>query len=145
MNEVFTYEDILYRPRPVSERHAPMPALSRAAIFSPYAALTGFEGQILDACHQRCNRILLTEEEQVPIHRMLRALKKHDRITVTYFLYSPGTDGHGGFAEGEYLTLTGTVLSLTPSAQTLRLETPETTTDINFEDILSLSYTKNAR
>lgn len=37
------YEDILNRPHPVSAKHPRMPLQERAAQFSPFAALTGFE------------------------------------------------------------------------------------------------------
>lgn len=38
-----SYDDIIGLPRPVSRRHAPMPLKARAAQFSPYAALSGYE------------------------------------------------------------------------------------------------------
>lgn len=50
------YEDILYRPRPVSTRHAPMPLPDRAAQFSAFAALTGFDAVLQESAR-------LTEEE----------------------------------------------------------------------------------
>lgn len=37
------YEDIINRPHPVSAKHPRMPLQERAAQFSPFAALTGFE------------------------------------------------------------------------------------------------------
>jgi len=37
------YDDIIELPRHVSLTHAPMPQRDRAAQFSPFAALTGFE------------------------------------------------------------------------------------------------------
>lgn len=40
------YSDILYRPHPVSTRHAPMSQQNRAAQFAPFAALSGFEETI---------------------------------------------------------------------------------------------------
>ena len=40
------YDDIIGLPRPVSRRHAPMPLKARAAQFSPYAALTGYDDLI---------------------------------------------------------------------------------------------------
>ena len=40
------YDDILSRPRPVSTAHPPMPLIDRAAQFSPFAALTGYDSVI---------------------------------------------------------------------------------------------------
>ena len=37
-----SYENIIALPHPVSRRHAPMPLLSRAAQFAPFAALSGY-------------------------------------------------------------------------------------------------------
>lgn len=37
------YEDIIHLPRPVSAAHPPMPMQERAAQFSPFAALTGYQ------------------------------------------------------------------------------------------------------
>ena len=112
-----------------------MPPQARAAIFAPYAALTGFEGQIASAQHYRCNRILLTEEEQQRISTLLCSVRKHDIISVTYFLNDPGTDGKGGLADGEYLELTGKVLDIIPAYQTLRIEHQNQWIDLSFEDI----------
>lgn len=37
------YDDMINLPRPVSKRHAPMPQSARAAQFSAFAALSGYE------------------------------------------------------------------------------------------------------
>lgn len=37
------YDDIIDLPHHVSDRHPQMPLMDRAAQFSPFAALTGFE------------------------------------------------------------------------------------------------------
>lgn len=37
------YDDIIHLSRPVSGKHIPMPFADRAAQFSPFAALTGYE------------------------------------------------------------------------------------------------------
>lgn len=129
------YDDMLDMPRPVSRKHPPMNSLNRAAIFSPFAALTGFDAKIQDAQHRRCNRILLSEDEKEPINAVLSDLKKGDLVEVTYFLLDPGTNGAGGFAEGEYLTVTGTVTKLEPIFHSLRVSMDDTWLDLVFEDI----------
>ena len=40
------YKDIMHLSRPVSSRHLPMSMHDRAAQFSPFAALTGYDAAI---------------------------------------------------------------------------------------------------
>lgn len=40
------YDDIINLPHPVSKKHPQMPVEDRAAQFSPFAALTGYEAAI---------------------------------------------------------------------------------------------------
>lgn len=46
------YDDMLDLPHHVSKKHPPMPMRDRAAQFSPFAALTGFE-EAIDECTRR--------------------------------------------------------------------------------------------
>ena len=43
------YEDILYLPHHTSPSRPPMPMSDRAAQFSPFAALTGYEAAVKEA------------------------------------------------------------------------------------------------
>ena len=52
----WTYEDILYRSRPVSKKHPPMSAADRAAQFAPFAALTGYEESIQKTAKQKADQ-----------------------------------------------------------------------------------------
>lgn len=132
------YDDILNAPRHISRRHAPMKLQARAAIFAPYAALTGFEGQILSAQNKRCDRILLTEEEKVRINSVLNTIRKYDIVSITYFVYDPGSDGKGGMAEGKYLDFVGKVLEITPAYKTLRVSQEDRSMELTFDDILEI-------
>jgi len=40
------YDDILYMEHPVSKKHPQMSMINRAAQFSPFAALTGYEDAV---------------------------------------------------------------------------------------------------
>ena len=44
-----TYDDILMRPHPTSATHPRMALQDRAAQFSPFAALTGYEDCLSDS------------------------------------------------------------------------------------------------
>ena len=133
------YDDIINLPHHVSSKRPQMSLLNRAAQFSPFAALTGYEDQITSAGHRRCNRILLSEEEKEQINETLSGLKKHDFITVTYFYEEPGRDGAGGFADGEYRTVSGNIISIVPAYQRLRIGDDQNWVEIDFNDISSLT------
>lgn len=51
------YDDIINLPNPTSKRHPRMPLSSRAAQFSPFAALTGYDAAIKETAR-------LAEEKQ---------------------------------------------------------------------------------
>ena len=46
------YDDIIDLPRPVSKLHKPMSMRNRAAQFSPFSALTGYEAVIEETGYQ---------------------------------------------------------------------------------------------
>ena len=48
MNECIKYSDIINKSRPVSYRHKKMSNYERAAQFSPFAALTGYDDAIVE-------------------------------------------------------------------------------------------------
>ena len=48
-----TREEMLKLPHPTSMKHKPMSMSDRAAQFSPFAALTGFDEEIEDAARKR--------------------------------------------------------------------------------------------
>ena len=51
------YDDILHLPHHVSEKHPPMSRLDRAAQFSPFAALTGYEAAVKETARMTDRRI----------------------------------------------------------------------------------------
>ena len=55
------YDDIINLPHPSSKRFPRMPLQERAAQFSPFAALTGFDALIREATRQ--NEILFEPDE----------------------------------------------------------------------------------
>ena len=48
MSDSHQYDDIIALPHHVSETHPHMPLIDRAAQFSPFAALTGYEAAIAE-------------------------------------------------------------------------------------------------
>lgn len=99
------YDDILYRSRPVSQKHSPMSRADRAAQFSPFAALTGYEAAVKETARLTQGKIELSDEEKESIDRVLQALyanlQDQPPVIVTYFLPDQKKDG------GAYVTVTG--------------------------------------
>ena len=56
------YDKILEMPHHTSATHKPMPLYNRAAQFSPFAALTGYEDIISDTAERQ----ILSFQEQEP-------------------------------------------------------------------------------
>ena len=66
------YEDIINLPHHQSSVHPRMSMAERAAQFSPFAALTGYEGVIREAARQTEERIELDESEREDLDRKLK-------------------------------------------------------------------------
>ena len=101
--DTLSYDDILRLPRPISPTHRPMPPLERAAQFSPFAALTGYDAAIAESARATQEKAELGEWELNELDEKLRRLlaaKDHPLITVTYF--QPDSRKQGG----AYVTVT---------------------------------------
>ena len=68
------YDDILYLPHPTSVRHPRMPISERAAIFSPFAALTGHAGAIAETARLTDQKMELDEDTKAELDRRSRSL-----------------------------------------------------------------------
>ena len=55
------YVDIINQSRPVSSKHPPMSMLNRAAQFSPFAALTGYDSAVKETARLTDEKIALDE------------------------------------------------------------------------------------
>ena len=86
------YGKILHASRPEPPHNHPrMPMSNRAKIFSPFAALRGYEDEIASEGrdHLKGNRIELSEEGKEVLNQKISQLRKGQEITIKYF-----TDGY---------------------------------------------------
>lgn len=98
MAECIKYSDIINKSRPVSYRHKKMSNYERAAQFSPFAALTGYDDAIVETARLTDSRIEPDEatinilNEKFAILREMLKNKTYDvsdtscKVTVTYFV-----------------------------------------------------------
>ena len=102
-----TYADLLGRQRPVSVRHPPMPRLSRAAQFAPFAALTGHSDAVSETARLTQTRSELDEgviaELNIRIGQLRERLAERPAVEITYFV--PDSKKAGG----AYVTVRGRV------------------------------------
>jgi len=125
------YDDILHMPHYVSEKHPPMSRLDRAAQFSPFAALTGYEAAVEETARLTDRRIELDEGEKAAIDQRLTLVQKRlpdpIKVTITYFVPDKKKSG------GAYLSVSGTVKKIDDYERTVVLSDG---TNISINDIL---------
>lgn len=113
------YDDILYLPHHRSTNRGHMSMQDRAAQFSPFAALTGFETAIEETGRLTDSRPELMDQRTTQLDRVLMQLSElqslHPHIAVTCFL--PDDRKTGGHCE----TVTGQLQKIDLYRQILRL------------------------
>lgn len=111
------YDDILHRSRPLSGKRAPMSLHDRAAQFSPFAALTGYDGVIAETGRLTQRQIELDDDAIAQLNVQLRQILSeiHRRPTVTVTWFRPDDRKEGG----SYEVTTGAVKKLDAVGQYL--------------------------
>lgn len=132
------YADIIDMERPQTEeslrKHPRMTLQNRAKIFSPFAALRGYDEQLAEE-KQRSERVtkkILTEEEISDLSDKLMQVTKGTTVTVQYFKEDTA---HPEIPPvGNYVTLTGKVDTVDPVFRTMQLNGEV----IAFENLLDI-------
>lgn len=101
------YEDILNLPHHVSNIYPHMSTLSRAAQFSPFAALNGYDRQVEEISRITSKRKDIDEDLKLIINNKLQVIQKninlHPMVTITYFVSDKRKDG------GKYITMSSDI------------------------------------
>lgn len=102
MNEdISRYKDIINLPHHISKRHPRLSLKQRAAQFSPFAALTGYEEATDETSRLTDEKIELSEEDAKELNRKLQNLS--GKVAITYFVKDEKKLG------GAYITINGEV------------------------------------
>ena len=107
------YADIIDLPHHVSKVHPQMSMHQRAAQFSPFAALVGYEDVVEETARQTAPERELKEDEKAELDRRIGIvaahLSEHPVVTIEYFVPDKRKDG------GEYVFKSGEVEKIVPT------------------------------
>ena len=113
----YQYDDIINLPHHTSPTRPRMSAIDRAAQFSPFAALTGYDAAVKETARLTEERIELDEYAKADLDAKLQMI--HDcfadkpEISITYFVPDERKAG------GAYVTVTGTIKKIDTYEQNL--------------------------
>lgn len=127
------YDDIITRPHHTSEKRCRMAVPDRAAQFSPFAALNGYDAAIRETGRLTDSRIELTQDSRTALDETLQALAvrlgEQPGIRVTFFVPDERKAG------GAYVTVTGRVRKIDAYRRRLILASGE---EIPVDEITAL-------
>lgn len=127
------YDDIINLPHHVSAKHPQMTISDRAAQFSPFAALTGYESVIRETARLTNQRMELDEYAKAELNEKLRIVQEqiahHPEISVTYFVPDERKSG------GEYVTVNGKVKKIEEYSHTMIFDNG---TEIPLDEIIEI-------
>lgn len=128
------YDDIINMPHHVSKKHPQMSKKARAAQFAPFAALTGFEDEIIETSRITVNRKEINEELQEILNNKLSIIKEkieeNPKVTITYFKNDERKNG------GKYITIAEKIKKIDENNQLICLVDG---TEIPIRDIIEIN------
>ena len=108
------YKDMLHLPHPVSATHPRMALQDRAAQFSPFAALAGYDDALRETARRTDRFVELDEDRKQEIDRQISYLQQHPLNTVP-----EKKDG------GSYTAVEGCVRKIDENTKSLRIQGTE--------------------
>lgn len=130
---IHEYDDIIRLPHPVSRKHPPMSPENRAAQFSPFAALTGYEDLIDETARFVDRKIEPDEGEKAELDRKLNLIGSRigEEPEVTLSRFIPDVSKSGG----RYELISGAVKKIDPTEAVILMTSGER---IPLDDVLSI-------
>jgi len=127
------YDDIISLPHHVSERHPHLAPNERAAQFSPFAALTGYDNAIKETARLTTEKAILGEDAKEELDRKLQSLtarlEMEPNVSVTFFKPDEKKDG------GRYMTKAGRIQKINEEKRLLVVDGMQ----IPFDEIMNVT------
>ena len=127
------YDRIIGHTHHTSKRRPHMSMINRAAQFSPFAALVGYDEAVMETARLTGEKIILDDDAVAAINRTLMQIDSgKTSVAITHFVPDMVKSG------GEYLITSGTVKKIDRIEQTVILTDG---TSIHIDDIFDISFT----
>ena len=127
------YDDIIHLPHHVSKVHPQMSLRDRAAQFSPFAALVGYEDTVEETARTTTPKRELDETEKAELDRRIGILVSHlgekPVVTIEYFVPDELKSG------GAYVFRTAAIVKISPVKKSLTLADG---TSIRFDNVAGI-------
>ena len=127
------YDDIINLKRP-SSKHPKMSLYQRSAQFAPFAALTGYEGQVKETARLTDKRINLDEEVKSKLDLKIQIIQDmlsvQPELEITYFIPDDKKDG------GKYETILDNIKKIDNYNQQMIMRNG---TIINIKEIIDIN------
>lgn len=124
------YDDMIHLTYPFSKKRVGMSMIDRAAQFSPFAALSGYEEVLLETSRLTQSKITLSEDEKYMLDLkqvlLMDAISENPYVSITYFLPDAAKSG------GHYACVSGKLKRVLPNE---RLYILENGTAVPFDDV----------
>lgn len=113
------YNDIIELPHHTSPVRDRMSMINRAAQFSPFAALTGYDEAVKETARVTKEKIELDENAKAMLDEKLQIIAEHlgEHLEVTILYFQPDMKKTGG----EYVKITGTVKKIDQFERNIRM------------------------
>ena len=133
------YKDLLHLPHPNSLKHLRMDPIDRAAQFSPFSPLTGYDEAISETARETNQRIELDEEarNKLDAHLPFILLHKNERPTSSITFFKADEKKEGGF----YETIVGIIKKINQSKNSIFMENG---LEIKVDDIIAINHQLNS-
>ena len=117
------YADILALPHHQAENRPHMSMHDRAAQFSPFAALTGYDDALRETARRTDRFVELDEDRKQEIDRQISYLQQHllDTVPVKIIYFVPDEKKDGG----SYTAVEGCVRKIDENTKSLRIQGTE--------------------
>lgn len=136
-NNANDYSDIINHPHHISTKRPQMSRLNRAAQFSPFAALTGYDDLIVEASRLTDSQTEISESQKEELDRKLNLLfRQEEKLEASFTYFVPDEKKLGG----KYVTDVGIIVRYDEFGHFITLDSGKTIPIDSIHDIELINH-----